>query len=76
MVKENKAEKEKGIWGAGMDKWLSTYAKLTALEFVLSVVFLSLSYLLGSQYFHGVGIGLVIAWVTGVLAYLVVRGRA
>lgn len=28
-----------------------------------------------NAYFHGVGVGLVIAWVTSVLAYLVVSKR-
>lgn len=59
-----------------MDKWLSTYTKLTALEFVLSVVFLSLSYVWGNVYVRGVGVGLVIAWVTAAVAYLAVRRRA
>jgi hypothetical protein len=76
MAKENEAGNEKCILGEGTGKWLSTYAKLTALEFVLSVVFLSLSHFLGNQYFRGVGVGLLIAWVTGALAYFIVRGRA
>jgi len=59
-----------------MDKWRSTSAKLVALELVLSVMFLSLSYIVGSQYLRGVGIGLVIAWVTGAIAYVVVRRKA
>jgi hypothetical protein len=40
---------------------------------VLSVIFLSLSYLNGSLYLRGVGVGLVIAGVTGAIAYLVKR---
>ncbi len=59
-----------------MDKWLSTYAKLVALEFVLSVVFFTLGHIIDNAYVRGVGIGLVIAWVTGVLAYFVVRRKA
>ena len=43
---------------------------LTILELALSVIFLSLSFLTGNIYFRGVGIGLVIAWVTGGIAYL------
>ncbi len=58
-----------------MDKWLSTYTQITILELVLSVVFLSLSYVFGSLYFRGVGVGLVISWVTGAIAYFVVRRR-
>ena len=60
----------------GMDKWLSTYLKLVGLELVLSVIFILLGYISGNKYFHGVGIGLLIAWVTGALAYFVVRKRA
>jgi hypothetical protein len=59
-----------------MDKWLSTYAKLTALELILSVIFLSLSYIWGNVYLRGVGVGLVIAWATAVLAYFAVRRKA
>ena len=59
-----------------MDKWLSAYAKLTALEFVLSVIFLSLSYIVGSAYLRGVGVGLVIAWASGAIAYFAVRKKA
>ena len=34
----------------GMDKWRSTYAKLVALEFVLSVIFIPLGHILGNPY--------------------------
>lgn len=43
---------------------------LIALELVLSVIFLLTAYLNGNIYFKGVGIGLVIAWVTSGIAYL------
>ncbi len=43
---------------------------LIALELVLSAIFLLISYLTGNIYFKGVGIGLVIAWVTSGIAYL------
>ncbi len=46
---------------------------LTALilfELVLSMVFLLVAYLTGNIYFKGVGIGLIIAWVTSAIAYL------
>jgi hypothetical protein len=46
-------------------------AALVLLELVLSAIFLFLSQLTGSLYFKGVGIGLVIAWVTGAVAYLI-----
>ncbi len=43
---------------------------LILFELVLSVIFISVSYLTGSLYFKGVGIGLVIAWVTSAVAVL------
>jgi hypothetical protein len=43
---------------------------LILFELILSVIFISVSYLTGSAYFKGVGIGLMIAWVTSALAYL------
>jgi hypothetical protein len=58
------------------NKWRSTHIRLVVLELVLSVIFLSLSYILGNLYFRGVGIGLLIAWVTGALAYFIVKRRA
>ena len=63
------------IWGEGMDKWLSTYTKLVALEFVLSVVFFTVGHIIGNAYIRGVGVGLLIAWVTGAIAYFVVKRR-
>ena len=59
-----------------MDKWLSTYKKLVVFELVLCVVFVTLGHIMGNVYFRGVGVGLLIAWVTGGLAYFVVRRRA
>lgn len=58
------------------EKWPSTFIKLIGLELVLSVIFISAGYLSGNIYFRGVGIGLVIAWVTGAIAYFVVKRRA
>lgn len=43
---------------------------LVILELVVSVIFLAISYSTGNAYFKGVGVGLVIAWVTGAIAYL------
>ena len=43
---------------------------LIILEFVLSAIFLAISYHTGNIYFKGVGIGLVIAWATSGIAYL------
>ncbi len=48
---------------------------LVIFEFILSVVFLSISYVVNSQYLKGVGVGLMIAWVTGAIAY-VIKARA
>lgn len=53
----------------------SAYVKLVALEFVLSVIFLSLGHIIGNMYIRGVGIGLLIAWASGALAYFVVKRR-
>jgi hypothetical protein len=46
---------------------------LTVFELVLSVIFISSSYLTGSLYLRGVGVGLTIAWVTGAIALLYKR---
>ncbi len=43
---------------------------LIIFELVLSVIFISLSYLTGNIYFKGVGVGLIISWVTSAIAYL------
>jgi hypothetical protein len=69
------APDRKIVTSEGMDKWLSTYLKLVGLEFVLSVIFISLGYISGNEYFRGVGIGLLIAWVTGAIAYFIVKRR-
>ena len=42
---------------------------LILFELILSVIFISLSYLTGSIYVKGVGVGLIIAWVTSAVAY-------
>jgi hypothetical protein len=59
-----------------MDKWRSTLVKLVVLELVLCVVFFVLGYVIGNAYFRGVGVGLLIAWVTSALAYFVIKRRA
>jgi hypothetical protein len=46
---------------------------LILFELVLSVIFISVSYLTGSLYIKGVGVGLIIAWVTSAIAYLFKR---
>jgi hypothetical protein len=42
---------------------------LIIFELVLSVIFILLSYLTSNPYFRGVGVGLIIAWVTSAIAY-------
>jgi uncharacterized membrane protein YciS (DUF1049 family) len=55
---------------------LSTYTTLIVFELILSVVFFAVGHLIGSYYIRGVGVGLIIAWVTGALAYFAVRRKA
>jgi hypothetical protein len=43
---------------------------LILFELVLSVVFIAVGYLMENPYIRGVGVGLVIAWVTSAIAYL------
>jgi hypothetical protein len=43
---------------------------LILFELVLSVIFISLSYLTGNLYLKGIGVGLIISWVTSAIAYL------
>jgi hypothetical protein len=42
---------------------------LIVFQLVLSVIFISVGYLTGNIYFKGVGVGLIIAWVTSSIAY-------
>ncbi len=46
---------------------------LILFEVVVSVAMLLIGYTTGSEYFRGVGVGLIIAWVTGAIAYAIVR---
>jgi hypothetical protein len=59
-----------------MDTWRSTLIKLVLLELVLCVVFFVIGHITGDAYFRGVGVGLLISWVTGALAYFIVKSRA
>jgi VIT1/CCC1 family predicted Fe2+/Mn2+ transporter len=43
---------------------------LILFELILSVVFIVVGYLIDNNYIRGVGVGLVIAWVTSAIAYL------
>jgi hypothetical protein len=46
---------------------------LILFELVLSVIFSVVGHLIGSMYIRGIGVGLIIAWVTSAIAYLRVR---
>ena len=48
---------------------------LILFELVLSVIFILVGYLIGSMYFRGVGVGLIISWVTSALAYFMYRKK-
>ena len=43
---------------------------LILFELILSAIFMLVAYLTGNIYFKGVGVGLIIAWVTSAIAYL------
>ena len=59
---------------------INTYPKLILsiafLEFILSMVFYAIGHFSNNLYVRGVGVGLIIAWATTILAYLIVRNRA
>ena len=42
---------------------------LILFELILSVIFMLVGHLVGSNYLSGIGVGLIIAWVTSALAY-------
>ena len=69
----------RGLSGAiGMDKTggeTSLLWQVILLELVLSVIFVVLGHLVGSAYFRGVGVGLIISWVTSVIAYYITERR-
>jgi len=48
---------------------------LILFELVLSVIFISVGHLTGNMYLRGVGVGLIIAWVTSALAYFIVGAK-
>ena len=56
---------------------IDTYPKLISalilLELVLSVILYAIGYFNDNAYIRGVGVGLTIAWVTSMLAYISVR---
>jgi hypothetical protein len=65
-------------WAFNMEyiEWKRVLLYLVILEFVVSIAALLAGHLTGNRYFDGVGVGLLIAWVTGVLAYLINTERA
>ena len=52
-------------------EWKKVLSYLVLLDFVISIVMLLVGHRIGNAYFRGVGVGLLIAWVTGGLAYLI-----
>jgi hypothetical protein len=48
---------------------------LVLFELVLSALFLLVAYLTGNAYFRGVGVGLIIAWVTSALAIYILKKK-
>ncbi len=51
--------------------WKKMLSYLVLLDFVVSMAAILVGYHTGNAYFRGVGVGLVIAWVTGGLAYII-----
>jgi VIT1/CCC1 family predicted Fe2+/Mn2+ transporter len=49
------------------------YTTLILFELILSVVFFTVGHIIDNNYFRGVGIGLLIAWVTSAIAYFRVK---
>ena len=48
---------------------------LILFELVLSVIFILAGHLTSSAYLKGIGVGLIISWVTSALAYIVTDYR-
>ncbi len=59
-------------WRKNMD-YSTLLLALILFQFVVSVAMLVLGHLTGKAYFRGVGVGLLIAWATSAIAYLVIR---
>ena len=70
------AKKVKNM-GNNILAWLREHLStaLILLEFVLSAIFILVGYLTSNIYFRGVGVGLIIAWVTSALAYIITDYR-
>ena len=48
---------------------------LILFELVLSVIFILVGHLIGSIYLRGIGVGLIISWVTSAIAYFITRKK-
>lgn len=59
-------------WRKNLD-YATLILMLILFEFIVSVIMLLVGYLTGNAYFQGVGIGLIISWVTSALAYFIVK---
>ena len=68
MTKE--LEKEKSILEQARERLDIT---LILFELVLSGIFILVGHLTGSIYLRGIGVGLIISWVTSALAYFITR---
>jgi hypothetical protein len=66
--KKVKNMEKKSSWRSGLLGRLDT--TLILFELVLSVIFILVGHLISSIYLRGIGVGLIISWVTSALAYL------
>lgn len=59
---------------------INTYPKLilslALLEFILSIILYAIGHFSNNAYVRGVGVGLIIAWITTALAYFIVQKRS
>jgi len=53
------------------DSYFSILKKLIILEIVICIIAFIVGHLTRNMYFRGVGVGLLISWVTGVLAIFI-----
>ncbi len=49
---------------------------LILFELVLCAIFFLAGHVIGSEYLRGIGVGLLIAWVTSALAYFITKKKA
>lgn len=55
--------------------WKGALLALILLEFIIYIAMFLVGHLINNAYFRGVGVGLLISWVTGGLAYLIMKSR-